>query len=107
MGESTNNNATTTMRSIAEFVIAECGSEMKNYGIPVEVVTPLILDRCRELTTDSHQSEQGRKLGTTTTVTGSTTTSRELALAAAERRLRQNKQPQKQKKDKDDDHMDR
>jgi len=84
------------MRSIADFVIAECSAEMKNYGIPVEVVTPLILDRCRELTRGSHQSEQGRKLGSSSnsgnsasSTTATTTSTRELALAAAERRLRQ------------------
>lgn len=89
------------MQSIANSVIKDCSSEMAQHGIPVQAITPAILDRCRELTVDSEQSERGQRLGGASSggsEIATTDNARELALAAAERRAQEKENKKDDKK---------
>lgn len=93
-----------SMRQISVTVISECKSEMIMYGIPVEIITPAVLDRCQEIKvkgkqsvknphtlidTNVHAIGSNTRPGTTAGHLPTEQTARELALAAAERRLRE------------------
>jgi hypothetical protein len=82
------------MKSIFHVVMAELKTEMMQHGLQAELIATVILDRCRELVSQSRGSELGRIVGGETE-NGSgrnRQNPRELALAAAERRARQTKE---------------
>jgi len=86
------------MRSISNAVIQECSKEMAPHGLSVDLITPAILDRCRELAAESEKSKDGQRLGGGNVSAGDDSapvngglSSRELALAAAERRAKEAK----------------
>eukprot|EP00568_Trieres_chinensis_P002364 CAMPEP_0183294698 /NCGR_PEP_ID=MMETSP0160_2-20130417/2928_1 /TAXON_ID=2839 ORGANISM="Odontella Sinensis, Strain Grunow 1884" /NCGR_SAMPLE_ID=MMETSP0160_2 /ASSEMBLY_ACC=CAM_ASM_000250 /LENGTH=366 /DNA_ID=CAMNT_0025456057 /DNA_START=191 /DNA_END=1291 /DNA_ORIENTATION=+ len=88
------------MTSIAKYVLAEVKQEAAQHGVPLELVGPAVLQRCRELTSQSAGTENGRKLGGDASGEGGARDMRDtrgLALAAAERRMKEEKEKQRKK----------
>lgn len=85
-----------TLEHICKSVIAELASEVKQHGVPIDMVSPAVVQRCKELAIDGQGSEKGQKLGSNEALaeisgnTRETASSRELVRAAAERRAREN-----------------
>jgi hypothetical protein len=85
------------MESIVTFVLKELEKDMGQHGLHPQMIAPAILERCRQLTSGSKQSEQGQRVGSNGSGGIGGSSARERALAAAEHRAKQ-EQPDEGKK---------
>mmetsp|Transcript_35071 Transcript_35071/g.51507 ORF Transcript_35071/g.51507 Transcript_35071/m.51507 type:complete len:386 (-) Transcript_35071:19-1176(-) len=85
------------MVTICEAVVAELTKETAQHSVPVQMVVPAVVARCKEMKIEGQGSELGQQLGgshlngTNTTASSDRSTTRDLAFAAAERRAREKK----------------
>lgn len=89
----------TSMKGIAEVVLAELQHEMAQHGLHHQLIAPAIVERYKELAAEYEQSEQGLRVGSGRSMT--TGNPKERMLAAAERRARQQRNEEEANERKD------